>query len=594
LLATALDLEVGLRERTELFLEIYGNAFISTKGLEYVKEKAAQVARVLSGGSEEGDRLVSEALDWSQLKHKELDQVLEVILQWRNGTVLDMEKYWDDRLRQYYGQRYDFRKNAADWDYHMKLKKFGFDIINSREYIKWRSFGIAFEFRDTSYTVPNITMGSYAAGRRSTTKTSIMARGFWSDIINSPYIAFGLEADFEKLFKVRNKENVHTSCDVSQYNVTQMLHALWTGERIQPRVIQSGMGSMGDDAPSEDDLNAVNTVKIDPRAVKNPVRMVMLLGESQKTLDRKKFEALFDGVIISSLAASNASSEWMNRMLSRKDTNVPVVVMETAKFALDFKPDQKTEFVRRCYLAGKEAGWLAEGAVPVVGEAEAQLRFVACGEDGQEHWKALPDMPVPEGMEDDKAAKEVEGLMGMTAATPEEEEGQEQKALPEPEGGVIKGKASAAKDEVSALTKTEIVIVQRNPDRVTRRPRELLVKCRLPGLDSAEGVEVDVAGEARTVRVDHAGRNLHAEAKLPFPVDEEKGSATFNVDTSTLLLTLPVIAAVVDEKDALQHLEEGGTEEQPNAEGVEDHPMVQAQKIGMIAAPRKMGNNIMF
>ena len=36
MLATALDLEVGLRERTELFLEIYGNAFISTKGLEYV------------------------------------------------------------------------------------------------------------------------------------------------------------------------------------------------------------------------------------------------------------------------------------------------------------------------------------------------------------------------------------------------------------------------------------------------------------------------------------------------------------------------------------------------------------------------------
>jgi len=31
LLAIALDVEVGLRERTELFLEIYGNAFVSPK-----------------------------------------------------------------------------------------------------------------------------------------------------------------------------------------------------------------------------------------------------------------------------------------------------------------------------------------------------------------------------------------------------------------------------------------------------------------------------------------------------------------------------------------------------------------------------------
>merc|ERR1711871_1163361 len=204
-----------------------------------------------------------------------------------------MEKYWDDRLRNYYKTRYDYRKNDADWDYHMKLKKLGSEIINSREFIKWRLFGIAFEFRDTTYTVPNVTMGTWVEGRRNKNKTSCLARGFWSDIINSPYLAFGLKADYEKLFKVRNKEQVHTSCDVSQYNITQLLHALHTGARIQPRVIQSGMGAMGDDAPSEDDLNAVN-VPIDPAQTHNPLRMVLLMGNAPKVLDRKRYEGLFD------------------------------------------------------------------------------------------------------------------------------------------------------------------------------------------------------------------------------------------------------------------------------------------------------------
>ena len=86
LLATALDSGISLRERTELFLEIYGNAFLSPKGLDYVKEKADQAARVLSGSTrEEGSQLfvprsfahffdadatLCDAIDWSFLKHK--------------------------------------------------------------------------------------------------------------------------------------------------------------------------------------------------------------------------------------------------------------------------------------------------------------------------------------------------------------------------------------------------------------------------------------------------------------------------------------------------------------------------------------------
>merc|ERR1712023_566632 len=80
-------------------------------------------------------------------------------------------------------------------------------------------------------------------------------------------------------------------------------------------------------------------------------------------------------------------------------------------------------------------------------------------------------------------------------------------------------------DEIKAVTGVEVIVVQRNPDRVTRRPRELLVKVRLPGVTSAAGVDGDA------------------------------GSAQFDTEMSLLTLTLPVVAPKVEEKDALQHLE---------------------------------------
>jgi len=595
LLATAMDTSVGLRERTELFLEIYGNAFLSPKGLEYVKEKSSQAARVLSGGtSEPGDAELCDALDWSLLKHKEFDEVLDVLLQWKAGTVLDMDKYWDTRLRRYYENRYDYRRNAADWDYHMKMKTLAGEIVNSREFIKWRLQGIAFEFRDTTYSVPNITMGTWVEGRRK--GCSIMARGFWSDIINSPYLAFGLEADNEKLFKVRNKEQVHTACDVSEYNVSQMLHALHTGEHTKPRVVQSGMGSFGDDAPSEEELNAVNNALVVSGA--NPgIRMTLLLGEAKGVLDRARYEGLFDAVLVSNVAASQAAT-WINKILCR-DGLVPTVVFETAKHALDFKPDSKTEFVRRCYEAAREAGWMLDGAAPTTGEAAGHLRFVACGENHTEKCLAIPELPALVVNDKSKAAEKAA-------------EKAEKEAIEAPNASADTGTAeevvaqastvTQALDEIKAVMGVEVIVVQRNPDRITRRPRELLVKVRLPGLTSAAGVDVDVDGAARSLRVDHLGANLHAQATLPFPVDGDKGSATFNSDTSLLILTLPVVVPKEEAKDALAHLENSTPNEastpngdnEPSETDEMEHVMVREQGLRGMAIPSKLGASIVF
>merc|ERR1711924_384592 len=158
-------------------------------------------------------------------------------------------------------------------------------------------------------------------------------------------------------------------------------------------------------------------------------------------------------------------------------------------------------------------------------------------------------------------------------------------------------------------TDVEVVIVQRNPDRVTRRPRELLVKVRLPGVTSAAGVDVDVDGTAKSLKVDHKEADLHANVSLPFPVDGDAGSAKFDTEMSLLTLTLPVLAPKVEEKDALQHLEanveadthadkkeaSGGAQGDGSENAIEEHVMVREQKLGHIAMPRKLcSSNMLF
>lgn len=168
-----------------------------------------------------------------------------------------------------------------------------------------------------------------------------------------------------------------------------------------------------------------------------------------------------------------------------------------------------------------------------------------------------------------------------------------------------------ATDGIKAATDVEVAIVQRNPDRVTRRPRELLVKVRLPGVTSAAGVDVDVDGAAKSVKVDHPEADLHAKVSLPFPVDGDAGSAQFDTEMSLLTLTLPVVAPKVEEKDALQHLESNveadahavndkkeamsGAQGDGSENTVEEHVMVREQRTGRIAMPRKLcSGNMLF
>ncbi|XP_025841027.2 dynein axonemal assembly factor 3 [Vulpes vulpes] len=219
--------KMGLQERSETFLEVWGNALLRPQVAAFVRAQADRLAHLVP----EPDRL-EEQLPWlslGALKFRERDALEAVFRFWAGGEkdpeAFPMSRFWDSRLRHYLGSRYDARHGVSDWDLHMKLHDRGARVIHSREFRRWRDTGVAFELRDSSaYHVPNRTL---ASGRfLSHHGERIAARGYWGDIATGPFVAFGIETDDESLLRTSNGQPVKTAGEITQHNVTELFREM--------------------------------------------------------------------------------------------------------------------------------------------------------------------------------------------------------------------------------------------------------------------------------------------------------------------------------------------------------------------------------
>ena len=69
------DLSLSIRERVELFLEIYGNALIRERAAEYIHTNAQKLIKIITQHREAG--LIQNIFDLSGLKFKERDELEE-------------------------------------------------------------------------------------------------------------------------------------------------------------------------------------------------------------------------------------------------------------------------------------------------------------------------------------------------------------------------------------------------------------------------------------------------------------------------------------------------------------------------------------
>ncbi|CAM9189410.1 unnamed protein product, partial [Laminaria digitata] len=207
LLQVAQDWELPMRQRANVFLEIFGNCLVQDRTGRYIARLGKELENMLFSTRAETD-----LVDLSLLKCRQKDQLQEAFKSWCCDVPCNMTNLRDSRLRNFFGGRYDHRNNMVDWDYTNRLKEVA-SIIHHTQYRGWRLEGIAYEIGDQVYDQPNRTMISYAEGMVVKGKHRGLKkemRGFWLDIRVGPFITFGVECDrpnayAEELFAIINK-----------------------------------------------------------------------------------------------------------------------------------------------------------------------------------------------------------------------------------------------------------------------------------------------------------------------------------------------------------------------------------------------------
>lgn len=250
LLSVLLDTKLPVRQRTELFLELHNNASIQTTTAEYLEKQGKKLENVALDYSDSAHakdtQMLAQLFDLSMLKFQQRDDIAETFRKYNRKVLYDMQKAWDARSHKFYGTRYDYRRNAIDWDYHMRLAQQGTpgldpsagSIIHFYHFRRWRESGIAYELRDCKYSEVNRTLLSTAYGSRKEYKDrlgndkgrSVSAWGFWGDMLNSPFHSFGTTCKERGFLKISNKQFCHTAVSVAEYNVTAMIEEMRTGQ----------------------------------------------------------------------------------------------------------------------------------------------------------------------------------------------------------------------------------------------------------------------------------------------------------------------------------------------------------------------------
>ena len=242
--------QIGLQEKCEHYLELFANLHINTHTEQYLKEAATQLIQHITAISGEFQFAPNVTVDATLLKYKEKDFLEGIFQFWRappSKQPFPAELAWDGRVRQYLGARFDSRRNAFDWDLHMKLAERGFKRLNAQEYGDWRETGLAFRLNRQDYTQPNRTLASAFVFQNSD-GVKQARRGYWGDIITGPYLVHGflpIDNDDPQMQAKANDKFVRTATDVSEYNVLKLLGRLQE-QTNQIKIVLLPLNSIGD------------------------------------------------------------------------------------------------------------------------------------------------------------------------------------------------------------------------------------------------------------------------------------------------------------------------------------------------------------
>uniref|UniRef100_A0A673FQC9 Dynein assembly factor 3, axonemal-like n=2 Tax=Sinocyclocheilus rhinocerous TaxID=307959 RepID=A0A673FQC9_9TELE len=201
----------------------------------------------------------------------------------------------------------------------------------------------------------------------------VAVRGYWGDIVSSPYLSFGIETENKNLLKKQNNQHVKTAQDISEVNVLALFEclstrgssllneyepnpstsccrstdSLITEEKIQNDPPASQTHTEPEQHPAEQQTQVLDLLSVDG------VKVTFLSPDSLSKLPlKKKYRNLFKTIYCSASMVHQLDSSL--REITAPDA---ALVIELANFLLDLSKEQVSGFADKVKEIAEESGF---------------------------------------------------------------------------------------------------------------------------------------------------------------------------------------------------------------------------------------------
>lgn len=325
--------ELGLIQKTYTFMELYGNALIRPNIARYLRNVSQEFIKFVTNYDYMHQVLPYAHMD---LKYRERDYLETLFKFWCSEDEFDICYYWDRRMRQILGVRYDNKIGAFDWDLHMRFHIVGGQQVTSHEYKNFRLNGISFSWleSDVSKTNRSLVCGVIPNGDK------FAHHGYLGDMQTGPYVSYGLECEDKEFLKKNNGVNTHRASDVTDRNLKQIFYELENqGEYIHQKICDLQPGSIvkicetkvvdskGCSTSSQKKTQSCLTMK---DVSLNFISVQCLKQMEYKEDYRNKFDVIY-------FSSTHVNKYLENSILQKISKGTSLLIIENKKYALNLR-----------------------------------------------------------------------------------------------------------------------------------------------------------------------------------------------------------------------------------------------------------------
>ncbi|XP_018576816.1 dynein assembly factor 3, axonemal homolog [Anoplophora glabripennis] len=328
---------LGLEQKTKIFMEIYGNTLVRPSTAKYLKSLASNLVKMVTDYDYLKSFMSFINID---IKYKERDYLENLLKFWCGRDDYNICECWDRRLRKSLGIRYDSKIGAFDWDLHMRFHSIGGKQVCTQEYKNFRLNGVAFSWLESEVSKPNrsLVCAVLPKGEKYT------HYGYLGDVQTGPYVAFGLDCEDKSFLDSSNGQNSYRATDITERNLKQIFYEILDKQEYKHN--KTSDLKLGSIIMKEEKL--VVDVKSPDFVPKPPKKCVEL--EDQITfltisaLDmmkyKEKYRNLFDIVYF-----GNTSIKYLDKVLMEHIMkNDSVLIIENQLFVLSNRDRDLEEF----------------------------------------------------------------------------------------------------------------------------------------------------------------------------------------------------------------------------------------------------------